>query len=1143
MSVPRRLLVLYGSQEGCAESVAQRIAGDAARKYGWDVELLTCNSFKKTTAGTILQEKMCVVVSSTTGNGDPPDNCDRFWRYLKRRSHAKDLFSDLHYSVLGLGDTNYDKFCHIAKGIDRKMYELGGNRFFDLGCADDAVGLNVVIEPWITGFFQGLEKTYKTLTADEKRKKEEISTATTSSTTATTATTPDTTTSTDSKSIHLDGHANFDTISIPAIARVPPTTSDFKNIHTDDCEMFNNSISSSTISLTTTPTDDNGPQTHVLPLPVTTSSTTENTSNRLVILYGRKNNFDKEVAESLGLIAKNKYGWNSTTFPCSKYRRTGTPGGFMSETVVLLIMPILNDTENNLDDGCERFLRFINRSSHAPSVLDKMKFAVISIGDDSSSGEDYGIDVDVRLHELGASRYATKATMRTVVGNKESKKRWCEDYWSQFDTGKKNDKELVIDTNGTVNPCAAAQETSESKESTESPKQQQLPPPLPDRLRNIHTDFGVFGNNYDETIRRAHVAPLPRVLAAGFNCVFPPKGGSSPTRSGSYSEVSSGQDSQHSSRESQFGQRNNTQYSLRHPFHAEIVNAKYLTTGGQSSNRRVIHLDLNLLPDKSSKKYNPFKAKRMIQYIPGDAIGIVVPNDDSIVEWLLYRLQLTKNSDDEFIFETEGKDTPTPTRDIAMGGLPKRRSMQATSIPLKYRTPRLTLTHVLDLNTPPRRGLLRALADFCIPGSNFTKEQCEIEKSKLLILSSRDGRDEYDKIITKLNSGLPEILKMFPTCLPPLSVLVGGLKMLMPRYYSVSSSPLNDPTKLSITFTVVEYNTKPPSVLKDGKSIDNGNSRSSSNGSNGSSSNSSSSSKTNMDNNSSSKINSLHQRPIQRQGLCTSWLEKVSMPMILENELLKNINNQRSIRSRGSSKSSANSASNSAPNSESEIEINEMNLDTKKKSSATNVKIPIYIRETKEFALPANHKYPIIMVGPGTGVAPFIGFLEHRQKQALQQSDHKDDVCSGYWRMGFELEDLEDDEEYSGQKVNSVYGECVLFFGNRNRSKDFLYEKKLNEFLKDGTLNQLHVAFSRDGPKKIYVQDKMKEQSSCIYRLLMKENGYLYVCGDGAKMAKDVEKALIDIFMKEGNMKTKEIAIEALELLKKKSRYVKDVWS
>ena len=143
--------------------MAQRIASDATNKYGWNVQLLPANSFKKTKAGTFAQEKLIVLVTSTTGNGDPPDNCDRFWRYVKRRSHAKDLLSGVNFSVLGLGDTNYDKFCHIAKGVDRRLGEIGANRFFKLGCADDGVGLGIVIEPWIANFFPALERMYKTL--------------------------------------------------------------------------------------------------------------------------------------------------------------------------------------------------------------------------------------------------------------------------------------------------------------------------------------------------------------------------------------------------------------------------------------------------------------------------------------------------------------------------------------------------------------------------------------------------------------------------------------------------------------------------------------------------------------------------------------------------------------------------------------------------------------------------------------------------------------------------------------------------------------------------------------------------------------------------------------------------------------------
>ena len=85
---------------------------------------------------------------STTGNGDSPDNADKYWRLIKKRSMPKDSFGDLPYCVLALGDTNYDKFCYMGKSIDKRMAELGGSRFLELHCADEATGLEEVVEEW-----------------------------------------------------------------------------------------------------------------------------------------------------------------------------------------------------------------------------------------------------------------------------------------------------------------------------------------------------------------------------------------------------------------------------------------------------------------------------------------------------------------------------------------------------------------------------------------------------------------------------------------------------------------------------------------------------------------------------------------------------------------------------------------------------------------------------------------------------------------------------------------------------------------------------------------------------------------------------------------------------------------------------------
>jgi sulfite reductase (NADPH) flavoprotein alpha-component len=163
----------------------------------------------------------------------------------------------------------------------------------------------------------------------------------------------------------------------------------------------------------------------------------------------------------------------------------------------------------------------------------------------------------------------------------------------------------------------------------------------------------------------------------------------------------------------------------------------------------------------------------------------------------------------------------------------------------------------------------------------------------------------------------------------------------------------------------------------------------------------------------------------------------------------------------------------------------------------------VYTHHNKNFFLPENPDTPIIMVGPGTGIAPFRAFLEER--------------------------------DYLGAK-----GRNWLFFGDQHFNSDFLYQTEWQKYLKSGLLTRMDVAFSRDTDHKVYVQHRMKEKARDLYAW-MEEGAFFYVCGDANRMAKDVHQALIDIYVEEGGL-AQEAAETKVKELQKSKRYQRDVY-
>ncbi|XP_055598762.1 NADPH--cytochrome P450 reductase [Uranotaenia lowii] len=170
-------------------------------------------------------------------------------------------------------------------------------------------------------------------------------------------------------------------------------------------------------------------------------------------------------------------------------------------------------------------------------------------------------------------------------------------------------------------------------------------------------------------------------------------------------------------------------------------------------------------------------------------------------------------------------------------------------------------------------------------------------------------------------------------------------------------------------------------------------------------------------------------------------------------------------------------------------------------------RVPIFIRKS-QFRLPAKTETPVIMVGPGTGLAPFRGFIQER-----------------------------DFNKQEGKEI----GKTILYFGCRKRAEDFIYEEELEDYVKRGVI-ELRVAFSRDQAQKVYVTHLLEEDQNLLWSVIGENKGHFYICGDAKNMATDVRNILLKLLQSKGNMSESE-AQQYIKKMEAQKRYSADVWS
>ncbi|MEW6992180.1 assimilatory sulfite reductase (NADPH) flavoprotein subunit [Colwelliaceae bacterium 6441] len=165
--------------------------------------------------------------------------------------------------------------------------------------------------------------------------------------------------------------------------------------------------------------------------------------------------------------------------------------------------------------------------------------------------------------------------------------------------------------------------------------------------------------------------------------------------------------------------------------------------------------------------------------------------------------------------------------------------------------------------------------------------------------------------------------------------------------------------------------------------------------------------------------------------------------------------------------------------------------------------VKVFVEHNDNFRLPTDTNTPVIMIGPGTGIAPFRAFLQERE-------------------------------------ASEAEGDNWLFFGDQTFTQDFLYQTEWQGYLKSGLLTKIDLAFSRDQAEKIYVQDRLRENAEEVFAWL-ERGAHLYICGDMSRMAKDVEAALIDIISQQGSLNNEQ-AQQYLKDLRNAKRFQKDVY-
>ncbi|CAG8600617.1 7584_t:CDS:2 [Funneliformis caledonium] len=681
-------------------------------------------------------------------------------------------------------------------------------------------------------------------------------------------------------------------------------------------------------------------------------------SSRFVILYASQTGNSEWIAKNIHQEALER-GFVNECHGMEEHDKVD----LSKENILILVSS--NTGDGDPPENATNFFRFM-RKIKSNTFLSHLQFAILGLGDTNYTNfNNTAKRLEKKLLELGATPFYEKGLADDAMGLEATVDPWIEKLWPALakvcvQKGKNNNNahdENIVESvkNLSVNDKSDNNDLS-------------LPLKLPNELSVDEKMNFVIGTKItfelSELAKAETLTALPRIPTVICKIVKSNKKESiNPASLPPFINTST----------PIVNARLDTVRCLTHP----------------DALKRTIHLELDI------KDY-----KEKLEFVPGDSIGIIAPNNKKLVLEILKTLEIGENEANQEISIESLEGTVLPSH---------LRNAQTTSIMELFR-------YGVDLTSLPRKALLRLMAEYT------TDEE---ERKTLLFLCSKQGADQFNRLRHQIPT-LLDLLVTFPSCKPPVERLFDVLPSHQPRYYSIANSPLVNRDSFHIAFNIVDYKTPDP-------------------------------------------------YGVRKFGVCTPWLDNLSG------------------------------------------HVNEWN---KRFPLTTKVDIPIFMKQnTYGFAVPSDISRPMIMIGPGTGVAPFIGFIQHREQQIIA--------------------------ERRSDNIEKSLGEMWLFYGCRDIEKDHLYREELEGFLKRGILKELLVATSRapdaglNGNPK-YVQDLLRKRGQELYELLDRKDAMIFVYAQG--MAKDVNDALADILVEYGNMQRS----DSLKLLAKwmnDKRYLRDLWS